>query len=130
MVLFRNIFFRRLRTPPPRAARQTPPLRGLVRRSPFQLRGMTLDVAVCDPIRNTHEGRAMSLKENAEKMGQDVNEQVKELPETLERMSKDAKQITQDLAKKATRLIQERPLEAVIGAFAVGFLIAQVAKSV
>jgi ElaB/YqjD/DUF883 family membrane-anchored ribosome-binding protein len=72
----------------------------------------------------------MSLKSHVESIAQDVTGQVEHLPETLDRMSKEAKQVTRSLTKSATRLIQEHPIQAVIGAFAVGFLIAQVAKRV
>lgn len=68
----------------------------------------------------------MSLKSHVESIAQDVTGQMEHLPETLERVGKEARGLT----KRATQLIQEHPVQAVLGAFAVGFLIAQVAKRV
>ena len=72
----------------------------------------------------------MSFKSQVESIAHDLNGQVEHLPERATRARKMANEMANDLADRTVHMVRRYPGRSILGAFAVGFLIAKVAKHV
>ena len=70
----------------------------------------------------------MNLKSRLETLTDDLSGRVEHLPERAERARKVVNEMTQDMTDRAATMFRTYPLRSVLGAFAIGFIIAKVAK--
>ena len=72
----------------------------------------------------------MTFKSQVESIAHDLNGRVEHLPERATRARKMANEMANDLADRTVQMVRQYPGRSILGAFAVGFLIAKVAKHV
>lgn len=70
----------------------------------------------------------MNFKSQVESIANDFGGKVDQLPERAERARKVVNDVTRDFADRATSMVRQHPGRSLLGAFAIGFLIAKVAK--
>jgi len=72
----------------------------------------------------------MSLKSQVESIANEISGEVEYLPERAERARKAVTSATRDFVDRTSKVVRKHPMRSIVGAFAVGWLIAKVARHV